>query len=141
MKFDRMVKQVSEVATLRCDMEPRYWEDAAVGGVNCDDEDDQAPKMPLRKGDIWQIDIDLATGKIANWPVGISATTHFKVCDAGVYSLLDAEGAVATTKDGYVPDMLAPSGGGYGDYVILDIGADGVIAGWRADLSYFGEAQ
>ncbi len=32
---------------------------------------------------------------------------------------------------------MCPGGPGYGDYVIMAIGADGTIANWRVDLSDF----
>ena len=120
------------------DMEVRYWEDATVNG---EEEDEGAPKIPLRHGDIWKLKIDLAAGRIEGWPDGVTARTHYKVCDAGVYSLVRSDGSEIISIDGYVPSMLAPNGGGYGDYVILDIGADGVIAGWSADLTYFSAAR
>lgn len=134
MKFERMVKQECEVTHLRAVMGVRYWEDALVNGVA---EGDDAPTIPFSSGETWTITVEMATGKIANWPEGTTASTHYKVCDAGVYSLLDAAGKVVTSKDGYVPLMLCPKENGYGDYVILDIGPDGQIDGWQPDLSYF----
>lgn len=134
MKFKRMVEVETEVTHLVADLGVRYWEDAEFNGEPDSGED---PKIPLRDGKSWRLKIDLATGKIDGWPAGTTAKTHYKVCDAGTYTLLAADGSEVTTNNGYVPDMLAPNGGGYGDYVILDIGPDGVISGWKADLSYF----
>lgn len=132
MKFENIVKQEVEVAYLHADMGVRYWEDASVNGV--DEGDD--PTIPLAEGDSWRITIELATGRIVNWPTGVTAATHYKVCDAGVYQLLDAQLIEVAKKDGYVPKMLSP-GGGYGDYVIMEIESDGTIKDWKADLSYF----
>jgi len=126
-----------EVETLRAKLEPRYWEDASVGGIR---EADEAPTIPLRDGRFWRLDIDLATGRIAGWPPGVCAKTHYKVCDAGVYSLLDPSGEEVARKEGYVPSMLSPIEDGFGDYVILDIDGDGVIAGWSVDLDWFEDA-
>jgi hypothetical protein len=134
MKYTKMTPVEFEVTHILAEMEPRYWEDAVVNG---EPENDDAPTVPLRSLDTWRIKIDLSTGKITDWPEGVTASTHYKVCDAGVYTLLDADGNTVARKDGYVPDMLAPSGKGYGDYAIMDIGPDGVIANWKADLSYF----
>lgn len=134
MKFKRIVKQQVDVATLRAAMGVRFWEHASVNGV---DEQEDAPTIPFAKGDVWQIDIDLANGRIFGWPGGTVANAHYEVCDAGVYSLLDAAGDVVASKEGYVPGMLSPGGEGYGDYVIMEIDSDGIIKGWRADLSYF----
>ena len=134
MKFKRMVEVETEVTHLVADMGVRYWEDAIVNG---EEDDDENPTIPLRDGERWRLKIDLSTGKIDGWPECVTAQTHYKVCDDGVYSLIGGDGAEVVKKDGYVPDMLAPQDDGYGDYVILDIGPDGVIAGWEADLSYF----
>lgn len=132
--FEVTVKQKAQVATLRCNMGVRYWEDGEVNGLPDNDED---PQMPFAEGESWRIDIDLASGKIAGWPEGTLAKTHYKVCDAGQYSLLDAEGNVVAQKEGYVPAMLDPGGDGYGDYVILEIGSDGRILNWDTDFDYF----
>ena len=134
MKFERTIKQEVDVTTLRASMGVRYWEDASVNGV---DEDDENPAMPLISNRRWELLIDLATGRIEGWPEGTTAKTHYKVCDDGVYALLDCNGGEVCKLDGYVPSMLATNGRGYGDYVILSIGADGIIENWRADLSYF----
>lgn len=134
MKFERMIKQEVEVAYLQAEMGVRYWEDARVNGM-ADDEDDLG--MPFAEDDTWRITIDLVTGRIADWPAGTVAETHYKVCDDGVYRLLDQDKNVIAEKSGYVPTMLSPGGNSWGDYVIMNIGADGTIENWRADLSYF----
>lgn len=138
MKYTRTIKEEVEVTHLIADMDVRYWEDANVNGEN---EDDDNPKMPFATKDGWRIVVGLATGVIADWPQGVVASTHYKVCDAGVYSLIGNDGGVVMQKSGYVPDMLAPSGDGYGDYVILDIDATGRISGWNPDMSYFDESE
>lgn len=135
MKFIRTIEQEVDVTHLVANMGVRYWEDGVVNG-EVDDEDN--PKMPFSGHGKWLISINLETGAIDGWPQGVTAETHYKVCDDGVYTLMNRT-EVVVRKDGYVPDMLAPMGEGYGDYVILSIGADGVIAGWKADLSYFGD--
>ena len=35
--------------------------------------------------------------------------------------------------------MMCPEKGGNGDYVIMNVGADGTIANWKTDLSDFEE--
>ena len=62
---------------------------------------------------------------------------HYKVCDAGRYTLLDADKADLITIDGYVPRIMSPKENGYGDYVIMDIGPDGLIADWKIRLEAF----
>lgn len=118
---------------LRADCEVRYWEDATVDGV--DDED--GSRIPLRLGDSWMPTIELATGIVCDWPPGVTATTHYKVCDAGTYALLDADKNVVVEFNSYVPTMMSPGGTGYGDYVIMSIGPDGRIADWKVDLTEF----
>lgn len=123
------------VTHLRADCGVRYWEDGTVDGV----EDADGSRIPCRNGDRWQVDIDLATGAIVNWTPGITAKVHYKVCDDGLYSLLDEHGNIVVQIDGYVPKMMAPADEdhGFGDYVVMNIGPDGVIADWEADLSHF----
>lgn len=123
-----------DAAYLLVDVGVRYWEDGSVNGVD-DTEDD--PQMPFAVGNVWRIRIDLENGQISNWPQGVAASTHYKVCDDGVYTLLAEDMSPIIKKDGYVPPMLAPKGKGYGDYIIMDIDAAGKIDGFRADLSYF----
>ena len=128
------VTQEVPVRYLRAQMGVRYWEDAKVNGQ---DEHGDSPKIPLRHGDTWDITVDLTTGKIANWPEGVTADTHYKVCDAGVYRALREDRTVVAEKADYVPSMLSPGGDGYGDYVIMKIDGSGQIENWSADLSYF----
>lgn len=121
----------------------RYWEDATVNG----EEDADGSRIPLREGTAadnddlnggnWRPTIDLDTGKIEGWPEGTTASIHYKVCDDGDYELLDADRNVVASIEGYVPSLMCPEGEGYGDYVIMEIAADGSIANWRADLSEF----
>lgn len=105
----------------------RYWEDATVNGVT----DEAGTLIPGRVGSIWRVKIDLATGKVADWPEGTTADIHYKVCDDGKYWLLDAENCTVAVREGYVPnDFLCHGDSGYGDYIILTIGPDGQIANY-----------
>lgn len=141
MKFER--KQVVEydVEKIRCMMGVRYWEDATVNGV----EDTEGDKIPLRKGDTWDITIDIESGTIENWTKGVTASVHYKVCDAGAYQLIDYSGEVVAEEEYYVPNFLAPKGGGYGDYIIMNIDENGYIDGWNIDFydlnRYFGDEE
>lgn len=109
--------------------EVRYWEDANVNGA----DDVDGSLIPLRKGDCWSPVIRLSDGMVIDWPKGATADIHFKVCDAGEYWLLnDDMKRVARWAGYYVPDdFLCQNGSGYGDYIIMKIGADGMIYGWR----------
>lgn len=115
----------------------RYWEDASVNGV----EDGQGDLVPFRNGDNWEPVVELATGRILDWPEGTTGDIHYKVCDAGEYWLADASGnKVAKWKGHYVPnDLLCVGADGYGDYIILSVGADGRIEGWEPPRIDVGE--
>lgn len=130
------IKQTVEldVKFLKADCGVRYWEDAEVNGV---EDDENKPSMPFASKDSWCPIIDIEAGAIVDWPKGVTAETHYKVCDAGVYTLLDADRNEVKQIDGYVPSIMCPEGGGYGDYVIMKIDGDGKIANWRIDLSDF----
>lgn len=104
----------------------RYWEDATVNGV----VDTDGTLIPLRQGDDWEVMIDMDTGRIRNWPEGVTADIHYKVCDDGAYALLDDAMNTIARIEGYVPSIMCPKDEGFGDYVIMDIGPDGVIANW-----------
>ena len=132
------VKVKKEVTHLLAEMGVRYWEDGKINGI---EDSDESPQMPLKNGDVWRLKIELATGKIEVWPEGVTASTHYKVCDDGVYTVLAAEGSAVAKVDGYVPRMMSPKDNGYGDYVIMDIGPDGLISEWKADLTCFEEEQ
>lgn len=141
MKFERKEVVEYDVEKIRCMMGVRYWEDAYVNDV----EDSEGDKIPLRKGYTWDITIDLESGTIENWTKGVTASVDYKVCDAGVYQLIDYDGNVVAERDHYVPNFLAPKGGGYGDYVIMNINENGYIENWKVDLydmqEYFGEDE
>lgn len=110
----------------------RYWEDSSINGV----PDNDGTLTPLRSGSFWVPVIELGSGTVRNWPSGVQADIHFKVCDAGEYWLGDLkEKKLFKWAGDYVPDrLLAVGSSGYGDYIILEIGADGVIKGWNPPL-------
>lgn len=123
-----------DVKYLQADCGVRYWEDGKVNGV---DDDDDNPSMPFASKGSWKILIDIEAGVIIDWPNGTTADVHYKVCDAGVYSLLDADRKEVKQLDGYVPSIMCPEGNGYGDYVIMKIDRDGKIANFVPDISDF----
>lgn len=132
-EIEVITKAKRAVRYLRVEAGVRYWEDATVNG-----EDDEDGKLiPCRQGDCWAPTIDLETGAIETWPAGTTAHVHYKVCDAGRYTLLDGERNPVTILDAYVPKIMCPEKNGYGDYIIMSIGPDGKIAGWRVVLDEF----
>lgn len=130
--INQPVKVNARFLRARCGV--RYWEDGTVNGV----EDVDGSLSPCREGESWTPLIDIDAGRIVDWPIGTTAALHYKVCDDGDYALLDGDMGELIRIDGYVPAMLSPGDpGGGSDYVIMEIGADGIIADWLADLSDF----
>ena len=77
-----------KLSKLRLSAGARYWEDATVNGV----EDDEGTLIPFREGDYWCPIIDIDSGTIDNWPKGMTASIHYKVCDDGEYWLIAEDG-------------------------------------------------
>ncbi|MGI4846605.1 MAG: hypothetical protein ACRYGK_00450 [Janthinobacterium lividum] len=127
---DLKLKKIVTIAPafIEVEAEVRYWDDATVNGV----VDEDGSRIPCRTGECWTPTIDLRTGAVIGWPSGTTASVHYKVCDQGLYWLLDASGhRVAKRRGHYVPDeILCIEENGYGDYIILEIGSDGLIQGW-----------
>lgn len=106
----------------------RYWEDAEVNGI----PDDDGTLIPFRSGGLWRPTINLETGTVENWPAGMVAEVHYKVCDAGEYYLGERDTRVAKWNGYYVPNrFLCHGDNGFGDYIILNIDGEGRIEGWR----------
>ena len=74
-------------------------------------------------------------------PEATVADVHYKICDCGTYTLLDANREAVAKAEGYVIEMMCPEPNGYGDYVIMKIGPDGTIANWAADFKEFENAD
>lgn len=119
----------------------RYWEDGDVNGTEDISYEEQekgaTPHMPnaVKVGDEyrWVITIDLDNGSILDWPKGVEARVHYKVCDDGIYTLCDENQEVIVEKECYVPKILAfgdRGAYGYGDYIIFSVSPDGVINEW-----------
>lgn len=108
--------------------EVRYWDDATVN----DCADDNGALIPHRKDGLWCPIIRLADGLVMDWPAGVVADVHYKICDAGEYWLLNENmERIGKWAGYYVPDeFLCHGDNGYGDYIILKIGADGHIQEW-----------
>ena len=138
MKIKLKIEKEYNVKLLQVDAEVRYYDDAEIDGVE-DDKDN--PQMPCVEGLNWKPLIDIETGVVLNWTPGVKAHIHYKVCDQGIYSLLDEKQNVIIKKDGYVPDILSPNGRGYGDYIQMNIDENGNIDNWKVDLDYFTEEE
>lgn len=112
----------------------RYWEDATVNDV----EDHDGNLIPFRRGNCWCPKIELKTGRILDWPEGVTADIHYKVCDNGRYWLLNSLGNRIASRDGYVPnEFLCHGCSGYGDYIIMTIDSNGFIQEYsRPTINY-----
>ena len=120
MKATMYVRKTVEIVSVIIDVKMRY-----VG----DSEDDDVPTdFPMLNGDHWKVKVGVDTGIIEGWPKGREQYLHTKVCDAGLYTLIDDSGDVVSVRDGYVPNSLVP--GDYGDYIIMNIDGDGKIKEW-----------
>jgi hypothetical protein len=92
-------------------------------------DEDMPFDFPHRKDDMWDITVDIDTGRIRDWPADRAEDVYMKVCDCGSYYLLDAAGKrVGFIENDYVPHGVVP--GEYGDYIDLQINEDGVITNW-----------
>ncbi len=138
MKITVVTKEEKDVRYLLVNAGVRYWEDAEING----EEDEDGSLTPCRDGDSWKPLIDLENGHILNWEEGKQAKIHFKVCDAGIYTLLDEDRVPVKKIDGYVPSILRPEDSGYGDYIIMNISEQGFIKGFDGtDLDAFQDAE
>jgi len=93
--------------------------------------------------DDWlEVDVDIETGIIKNWPQGVSGHIGVKVRDSGHYELLDENGHCVTIKYGSVPSKLIPPRDS--SYLYWDIDSNGRITSWYnefdfSDFNYYGE--
>ncbi len=114
---------------LKVEAQVRYWKDATINGENDEDGDN----VPFKSGDLWVPVIEIENGVVIDWPKGVVAGIHFKVCDAGEYFLLDEDkNKIAKSNIYYVPnEFLCHGDEGFGDYIILDIDGSGKIHNYR----------
>lgn len=127
MKAKIKIEKEVEIKTLLVDAGVRYWEDGSINGV----DDLHGDLTPCKEMDRWKLNIDIDSGIITNWKKGITADVHYKVCDDGIYHLLDSDGNTVLTKDGYVPNILDLYRESYGDYIVVKINENGKIENWN----------
>ena len=140
MKATIKIKKEVDVRYLKVDAEVQNWEDSDVDGTPDVDlfecKGNGIPRMPFavkvkEKPKLnlysdhwrWQPTIDVEKGCIVDWPKGTTASVHYKICDDGIYALLDPLKNVIVSVDSYVPDCI----GEYGDYIVMNIDEDGNI--------------
>lgn len=131
MKTIIQIEKEVDLKTMHVSAGVRYWGDGIVNGVEME-EDWDGEGFPCKKGETWCPIIDIDTGKILNWEPGKTANIHFKVCDCCCWYFLDADGEKVGEKvNEYVPACLCPEENGYGDYIIMEIDAEGKIREWN----------
>lgn len=117
----------------------RLWNilhDTEVNGV-ADDEGGDG-RMPFREGDSWNPVIDVDGGFIIDWPTGVSADIHYKVCDQFSCWMKDASNReIINIDEEYVPDFMCPKEEGFGDYIIMEVDETGKIKDWKFDQDKF----
>lgn len=122
---------------------PYYMEDSLItfdDGVMTELECDEDFAIPMLDKENLRINIviDLSEGRVVDWnnPDGY-LRMQAKVRDGGTYTLLDDQMQPRWQIRGYVPSKLIPPyEEGYGDYITLEINADGTIANWRKTLDF-----
>jgi len=130
MEIEAKIKQLVNIMYCVIDVDVRYVGDSA--------DDDMPTNFPLLNKSQWKATVEVDTGKIIGWPEGEERHMHIKVCDAGIYTLLDSNLKELSKIDGYVPRIVPNE---YGDYIVMDIDKNGYIKQWnkKPDVSAFFE--
>lgn len=137
-----------QVSTIVAHVAPRYWEDSRINFKADDDifreDTEEGDLIPCRIDGEWRIEIDLETGQIKNWTKGVRAFIHYKVCEAGDYTLLDQFGnKVCGLYSSYVPEIMTPDEDEdckhMSDYIIMRIDENGFIKDWNVTFKGFEE--
>lgn len=141
MKRKIRVEKEFDIAVAECEVFARYWEDSDIDGI---DDDAENPKMPCvsvtkhfhhgKKQLAWCPVIDLDRGCILNWPVGRTASIHYKSCDENRVVLRDRNGDIVKDYNGYVPKILDPHRDVCDDYVIMEVDSNGYIMDFDNNL-------
>ncbi|MBQ9204436.1 MAG: hypothetical protein IJ155_09375 [Prevotella sp.] len=106
------------------------FDDGLMTELECDEE--FVPPMLNAEDQLLEFLIDLKERKVVGWNNEDGYLRLWaKVCDAGTYTLMDAEKKPLCQVCGYVPNKLIPPlEKGFGDYIELAIEADGTVNGW-----------
>jgi hypothetical protein len=141
------IKRKYNIKYLSVDVCPRFYNDSRVNGIDdvdlCKEKGIGIPNMPCveRIKDFpknvlysdhyrWRPIIDIDEGIIINWKQGVTADVNYKVCDDGIYILLDDKKNEIVKVESYVPNLLSIDDWGDGDYINLTIDEDGKIENW-----------
>ena len=123
-----------------------YDEDEGLGLINFDNgietelqcEEGFVPPMYNSERRTLEVTVDLKYRRVLDWDEG-KGYIHMwaKLCDSGMYTLLDEEKRPLYQKEGYVPNaLIPPCERGFGDYMRLAIESDGSLPEWRKELDF-----
>lgn len=94
-----------------------------------DDVSERLPKHLFNDDGELDLLIEVDTGKVISWKGNEPVSIHDNIRNNGVYTLFDkCGGKVASLDNYYIPHDLIP--GKRGEYIHIDISADGVITNW-----------
>ena len=96
------------------------------------------PPMFNGKNLTLEVIVDLQERKVVDWNDN-NGYIHMwaKLCDSGVYTLLDSDKNPLWQIAGYVPNALVPPyERGFGDYLELTIESDGNLPDWRDEIDF-----
>ena len=94
-----------------------------------DDVSENLPKHLFNDDGELDLLIEVDTGKVVSWQGNEPVSIHDNIRNNGVYTLFDkCGGEVASLDNYYIPHDLIP--GKRGEYIHIDISADGVITNW-----------
>lgn len=94
-----------------------------------DDVSESLPKHLFNDDGELDLLIEVDTGKVVSWQGDVPVSIYDNIRDGGVYTLFDSNGKeVGNIDNYYVPNELIP--GDYGDYINLEISADGIVTNW-----------
>lgn len=94
-----------------------------------DDVSENLPKHLFNDDGELDLLIEVDTGKVVSWQGNEPVSIHDNIRNNGVYTLFDKQGKkVARLDNYYIPHDLIP--GKRGEYIHIDISADGVITNW-----------
>lgn len=153
MEVKILVEKQVKLTSIRVSAGVRYWHDCEYsedGGktwIEAEDDTDELNEefkkhipsiykqdLGYGVGDYWDFTIDIDTGKINNWPKNFCLKTHFKVCDDGLYQIIDEDHNVVwdsiKNQTYYVPGFLSLEDSGWGDYIFININQEGFIEHW-----------
>ena len=136
------------------DMHVRYWEDCEIDGREFEEDEsdeeeikdlltrwDPEYKIGLVDGEVIRLIINPETGKVENYLGKREIKMYFKVCDECTWVMTERKSnginptdaydvTILGEENDYVPDFLSIDDEGYGDYVNITIGKDGIIKDW-----------